>query len=145
MGVGSLMTYSCEIWSPPIEIKNCLIERNHWEIFWCMICHYSDVMMNAMAFQITIISIVYSTVCSGAYQRKHQMSASLAFVRGIHRWPVNSSHIGPVTWKMLPFNVIMCLEEVYQGRYEGIIGFWQTKIKEKIFHFCCFDRGTVDF
>ena len=31
---------------------------------------------------------VYSTIYSGAVQRKHQSSASLAFVRGIHRWPV---------------------------------------------------------
>ena len=58
---------------------------------------YSDVTMGA--FQITIVSIVYSTVCSGADQRKHQSSASLAFVRGIHRWPVNSPHKGPVTQK----------------------------------------------
>ena len=41
----------------------------------------------------------YSTVCSGADQRKHQSSASLAFVRGIHRSPVNSPHKGPVTRK----------------------------------------------
>ena len=43
-----------------------------------------------MASHITGISIVYSTVCSGKDQRKHQSSASLAFVRGIHRWPVIS-------------------------------------------------------
>ena len=37
-------------------------------------------------------------------------SASLAFVRGIHRWPMNSPHKGPVTRKMLPFDdVIMQL------------------------------------
>ena len=65
--------------------------------------HYSDVIMNAMASQITGVSLVYSTVCSGADQRKHQSSASLAFVRGIHRWPVNSPHKGPVTRKMFPF------------------------------------------
>ena len=35
---------------------------------------------------------VYSTVCSGADQRKQLSSASLAFVMGIHRWPVNSVH-----------------------------------------------------
>ena len=35
--------------------------------------------------------------------RKHQSSASPAFVRGIHRWPVNSAHEGPVTWKMVLF------------------------------------------
>ena len=50
--------------------------------------HYRDVIMRAMASQITSFTIVYSTVYSGADQRKHQSSASLAFVRGIHRWPV---------------------------------------------------------
>ena len=60
-----------------------------------------------MAPQITSVSIVYSTVCSNADRRKHQSSASLAFVRRIHRWPVNSPHNGPVTRKMFPFDVIM--------------------------------------
>ena len=46
----------------------------------------------------------YSIVCSGADQRKHQSSASLAFVRGIHRWPVNSPHKGPVMQKVFPFH-----------------------------------------
>ena len=41
--------------------------------------------MGAMANKITSLTIVYSTVCSGADQRKHQSSASMAFVRGIHR------------------------------------------------------------
>ena len=52
--------------------------------------HYSDVIMSAMASQITGISTVYTTVCLGADKRKHQSSVSLAFVRGIHRWPVDS-------------------------------------------------------
>ena len=52
--------------------------------------HYNDVIMDAMASQITSLTNVYSTVYPGADQRKHQSSASLAFVRGIHRWPVNS-------------------------------------------------------
>ena len=42
--------------------------------------------MIAMASQITGISTVCSTVCSGESQRKHQSSATLAFVGGIHRW-----------------------------------------------------------
>ena len=50
---------------------------------------------------ISSLTIVYSTAYSGANQRKHQSSASLAFVRGIHRWPVNSPHKWPVTRKML--------------------------------------------
>ena len=44
--------------------------------------------MNAMMSQITSFTIVYSTVYSGADQTKHQSSAPLAFVRGIHRSPV---------------------------------------------------------
>ena len=52
-----------------------------------------------MASQITSLTIVYSTVHPGADQRKHQSSASLAFVRGIHRWPVTSPQKWPVTRK----------------------------------------------
>ena len=51
--------------------------------------HYSDVTMSTMASQITSLTIVYSTVCSGADQRQHPSSALLAFVRGIHMWPVS--------------------------------------------------------
>ena len=70
--------------------------------------HYDDVTMDTMASQITSHTIVYSAVCSGADRRKHQSSASLPFVRGIHRWLVDSSHKGPVTRKMFPFgDVIM--------------------------------------
>ena len=72
--------------------------------------HYSDVIMGAVATQITDVSVAYSTVCSGVDQGKNQSSASLAFVKGIHRWPVNSPHKGPVTQKMFPFDdVIMML------------------------------------
>ena len=66
--------------------------------------HYYDVIMNAMASQITSLSIVYSSVYSGADQRKHQSYASLASVRGIHQWPVNSPHKWQVTRKMFPFD-----------------------------------------
>ena len=60
--------------------------------------------MSTMASQITSLTNVYSTVFQGADQRKHQSSTSLAFVRGIHRCPVNSSHKGPVTQKhIVPF------------------------------------------
>ena len=61
--------------------------------------HYSDVIMGTIASQITSLMIVYSTVYSDTDQRKHQSSASLAFVRGIHRGPVNSPHKCPVTRK----------------------------------------------
>ena len=68
---------------------------------------YNDVMMGTMASQTTRLTNFYSTVYSGSDQRKHQSSASLAFVRGIHRWPVNSLHKGPVTRKMFPFDDVI--------------------------------------
>ena len=69
--------------------------------------------MGTMVSQITRLTIVYSTVYSGADQRKHQSSASLAFVWGIHRGPVNSPHKGPVTRKMFPFDdVIMIFRDL---------------------------------
>ena len=72
--------------------------------------HYGDIIMGAIASQITSLTIVYSTVYSDAEQRKHQSSTSLAFVRGTHREPVNSPHKWPVTRKMFPFDdVIMYL------------------------------------
>ena len=64
-----------------------------------------------MASQITGVSSVCSTVCSGADQRKHQSSASLAFVRGLHRWPVDSPHTGPVTRKMFPFDDVIMWQQ----------------------------------
>ena len=71
--------------------------------------HYNDVIMSTMMSQITSLTIVYSSVYSGADQRKHQSSASLAFVLGIHRGPVNSPHKGPVTRKMFPFDDVIML------------------------------------
>ena len=65
--------------------------------------------MSAMVSQIVSPTIVYSTVYSGADQRKHQSSASLAFVRGIPRWPVNSPHKGPVMRKMFLFDDVSCI------------------------------------
>ena len=65
--------------------------------------------MGTKASQITSLTIVYSTVYSDADQRKHQSSASLAFVWGIHRWPVNSPHKWPVTRKMFPFDDVIMI------------------------------------
>ena len=61
--------------------------------------HYNDAIMIAMASQFTSPMIVCSSVYSGTDQSKYQSSASLAFVRGIHGWPVNSPHKGSVTRK----------------------------------------------
>ena len=73
--------------------------------------------MSAKASHITGVSIVWSTVCSDSDKKKHQSSASLAFVRKIHRWPVNSPHKGPVTRKMIPSDDVIIRESrecVYQ-------------------------------
>ena len=74
--------------------------------------YYSYVIMGAMASLITSLAIVYSTVYWGADQRKHQSSASLVFVQGIHRWPVKFPHKGPVTRKMFSFDYVI----MYSGR-----------------------------
>ena len=63
--------------------------------------------MGAMASQITSLTIVYLTVYSGADQRKYQSSAPPAFVRVIQRWPVNSPHTWPVTWKRFPLDDVI--------------------------------------
>ena len=78
--------------------------------------HYSEVVMDTIASQITSLTIVYLTVHSDADQRKHQSSAPLAFVRGIHR---DSPHKWPVTRKMVPFDdVIMPLKTC--RRFRGV-------------------------
>ena len=74
--------------------------------------HYDDVIMSAIASQFTILTIVYSIVYSDADQRKHQSSASLAFVRGIHRGPVNSPHKWQVARKMFPFDDVIMGQRV---------------------------------
>ena len=92
--------------------------------------HYNDVIMSAIASQITSVTIFTRPSIQGADQRKHQSSASLAFVRGIHRWPVNSPHKGPVPRKMFPFDdVIMpcfvtacCLSALSQYLNQCYIG-----------------------
>ena len=72
--------------------------------------HYDDVIMTMLASQITSLAVVYSIVYSGVNQRKHQSSASLAFVREIHRGPVNFPHKWPVTRKMFPFDDVIMIQ-----------------------------------
>ena len=76
--------------------------------------HYDDVIMSALASQITSLMIVYSAVYSDVDQRKHQSSASLALVRGIHRRPMNFPNKGPATRKMFPFDdvIMFCYNNI---------------------------------
>ena len=74
--------------------------------------HYSNDIMGAMASQIIKFTVVYTTIYSGADQRKHQSSASLAFMWRIHRWPMSSPHKGPVIQKIImkyDNDIIACL------------------------------------
>ena len=89
--------------TPVLFMENVGIKPNHptfsrdtWYRY-----HYSDIITDMMASQITSLTIVYSIVYSGPDQRKYQSSASLPFVREIHRWPVNSPCKWPATRKML--------------------------------------------
>ena len=101
---------------------------------YAIISHYGDVIMDAIASQITSLTIVYSIVYLDADERKHQSSASLAFVRRIHRVPVNSPHKWPVTRKMFPFDdVIMFVylhllppPKQFSSRSCGLIS-WQNR------------------
>ena len=95
----------------PVKRINILlwVTEPPWNLRRWAIIHYDDVIMDSIASQITSLTIVYSIVHSGTDQRKHQSSASLAFVWGIHRGPVNSPHNGPVTRKMFPFDDVIML------------------------------------
>ena len=73
------------------------------------VLHYNDVILGALASQITNLTIVYSTVYPDADQRNHQRTASLAFVWKIHRGPVNFPHKWPVTRKMFPFDDVIMI------------------------------------
>ena len=75
--------------------------------------HYSNVIKVAMASQITILTIVYSTIYTGADQWNYQSSVSLAFVWGIHRWSVNSPHKWPVMRKMIPFDDVIMITVLF--------------------------------
>ena len=100
---------STGIW--PLKLNNVVFSHYVPQKSRCYIdihgIHYCDVIMGAMASQITSLTIVYWTVYSGVNQRQHQSSASLTFVREIHRWPMNSRHKGLVTRKMFPFDDVI--------------------------------------
>ena len=98
---------------------------------------YGDVILGTIAFQITSLTIVYSIVYLSADQRKHQSSALLAFVRGIHRRPVNSPHEGPVTRKMFPFDDVimqMSISHLFEQRYQSICNLYMLAKCQRHWH-----------
>ena len=64
----------------------------------------NDVIISTMASQITSLTIVYSTIYSRCRSKK---TPKLRVTGLCGRWPVNSPHKGPVTWKMFPFDDVI--------------------------------------
>ena len=107
--------------------------------------HYCDVIMSPTASQITSLTIVYSIVYSGTDQRKHQSSASLVFVRGIHRRPVNSLHKWPVTRKMFPFDDVIVQRDLLAvilviTNFRGFSFSWIERRVLTLWHTLCISR-----
>ena len=98
-----------------------------------------------MASQITSLTIVYSTVHSGADQRKHQSSASLAFVWGIHRPPVNSPQKWPVTQKMFPFDDVIMKTKIIVCPYKHIDHVWRNSQLDHTIQFIFSNYKTVSW
>ena len=121
---------------------------HHWLhrklLFWQLpvqpvIKHYGDVIMGAITSQITSLMIVYSTVYSDADQRKHQSAASLAFVRGIHRGPVNSPHKWPATRKLFPFDdvIMKFVKMIFSFQWQPYVALypvWQEHWQKCLFY-----------
>ena len=123
-------TKKCVFWLKIRWICWCS-ERNWWKKQNILVVgsgntyHYCDVVMGAMASQITSLTVVYSTIYLGPDQWKHQSSASLTYVWGIHRWPVNSPHRGPITRKMFPFDDVIMLS------HRSVLILWKALSKHR--------------
>ena len=89
--------------------------------------HKNSTSLVLVASQITSLTIVYSTVPSDA-DKKHQSPASLAFVLGIHRGPVNSPHKRPVARKMFPFDDVIMIYRSVKTNYK--MWYWITTFVE---------------
>ena len=99
-----------------ISVGTVDLSPTHWHRSY-KIGYYNDVIMGAITSQITNLTSVYSTVYLDADQRKHQSSASLAFLRGIHRGPVNSPHKWSVTRNFFPFDDAI----MYSNDYDWVL------------------------
>ena len=103
--------------------------------------HYIDVIMTTVASQITSLTVVYLIVYSDADQRKHESSASLAIVRGIHRdrWIPRTKGQWRGKWSHLMTSSCICNSVIIDG--------WRfpPDIWNKLFGFACrhFPYGNV--
>ena len=104
------LSISSGLKGPHLTVHSKIHPLNNW-VFVFKMWHYNGVKIGAMASQITSLTIVYSTVCSDA-DKKNQSFVSLAFARGLHRWPVNSPHKWPAMRKMFPFDDVIMINAV---------------------------------
>ena len=94
---------------------------------------YREIIKSPIESQITGVSIIFSTFRSGTVQRKLRSSASLAFVRGTHRWHANSPHKGPVTRKIFP---VCWRHHEQQNIGDKIVSFDQPFLYKKLWFYC---------
>ena len=98
-----------------------------WIIF-----HYCDVIMGTMASQITSLRLFTQPFIQAQIKENSKAPRYWPFVRGIHRWPVNSPHKGPVTRKMSPFDYVImlqaCIDFTCVDSSISIDGFWSREV-----------------
>ena len=121
----SLFLFLCKLAVKSSEVFRCPLSSTLTSLTPTQVdAHYTDVIMSTVASQITKVSIVCcSTVCSDADQRKYQGIASLAFVKGIHRWPTDPP-IGPVTQKLFSFDDVIILVFINASAITTYITSW---------------------
>ena len=99
-------------------IQRNILENTKYKEMWLV--HYNDVIMSAMASQITSFYDCFLHRLFGRRSKKTSSSASLAFVRGIHRSPMNSPNKGPVR-PMFPLDdVIMLRLLAFNHQNQGV-------------------------
>ena len=110
--VGIMTVVNDHLYGPSFAWHDDVIKWNHFPRYWPFVTGNGNGLRLLRKTPIQTgrwidLTIVYSSVYSGAGHRKHQSPASLAFVQGIHRWPVNSPHKRPVTRKSFPFDDVI--------------------------------------
>ena len=139
-----------------IDIRTCVLviavlisqmkrtEFTEWSI-WKRKFHYGHFIMSTMASQITRLTIVYSSVYSGADQRKHQWKLCVAgLCEGNSPTTGELPHKWPVTRKMFPFgDVFVCklFDIVMKVSFQRHFLLWSTSLKdiEQIFNLVFLD------
>ena len=121
--------FLCSIFSPKfVQIYFSTLWREFLSFYTTIILsilhHYNDVIMSAMGSQITSLAILYSTVYLRCKSKKTSKLRVIGLCPG--NSPVISPHKRPVTRKMLPFDDVIMLINVYGYRRQSVI--WAGQI-----------------